>query len=234
MRMQRKLQTAVIAAVAAGAIGGCGGQTKVSSRSLQSRLAPASVAPGFTLLRTLDWSDPVNLVGEGFGLPERTHPSQGVQEVRSVGFEGAAGEQLNQGGPMGQTINSGVVRLDSAANANKLRSWMHSEDLQQPCFAQCIFSPRNMAIPGVPGATAVQQVSIGVPPPPPLPPPAFRRRLAGRRFVVPPTAGAPSHYLAEFTIGPYLYFVATFATGGRSQFVAGVKQYYDIVKRMPS
>src|SRR5437588_10152574 len=89
----RGLATVFVAAVGGIVLlTGCGGTSKVSAASLHSRLAPESVAPGFHLERTLDLTDPVNLVVEGIHLPERTHPSQAVSEVTSSGFEGAAGE----------------------------------------------------------------------------------------------------------------------------------------------
>src|SRR5207244_3165083 len=58
------------------ALSGCGKSShKVSAASLKSRLAPLSIAPhGFHLLRTLDWSDPVDLATEGMQAPEITHP----------------------------------------------------------------------------------------------------------------------------------------------------------------
>lgn len=223
------------------AVAGCGGQTKVSASALRSRLAPESVAPGFNLERTLDWSDPVNLVGEGIRLPEATHPSQGVSEIRGAGFEGAAGEQLNRGGPNGQTITTGVIKFASAANAAKVRDWMHGEDLQEPCFSQCIFTPLNLPVAGIPGATAVRQVPNARSGPPPGGPPPGARLPGGRRVVigVPPGAppgastGPPTNFLIEFAIGRYLYFAAT-QGGTPAQFSAGARQYYDDVRKLPA
>jgi hypothetical protein len=102
---------------------------------------------------------------------------------------------------------------------------MHSQDLQQPCFASCIFSPRNLPVPGVPDGKAAKQVPTGAAsgPPPGLP--------AGAK--VPAGAGPPTRYLVEFTVGPYLYFAHTEGdakTGPR--FVAVTKHYYDRVKNL--
>src|SRR5260370_40846520 len=105
--VSRLAQAGAVAAAGICVVAGCGGQSKVSSTALMPRLAPESAAPGFHLERTLDWSDPTNLVGEGIRLPERTHPSQAVSEIHGAGFEGAAGEQLNQGGPTGSAITAG-------------------------------------------------------------------------------------------------------------------------------
>jgi hypothetical protein len=233
--LQRAAVAAVFVSAGAALVVGCGGTSKVSSASLDSRLAPVSVAPGFHLERTLDWSNPVNLVGEGFRLPEATHPSQGVSEVNGSGFEGSAGEQLNVGGPTGQTITTGVVRFSSPANATKVRDWMHKQDLQQPCFAQCVFSPVNLPAPAIPGAVAVRQLPSGFP----GPPAAVRRAAAraGHPIRVPPPGGPggpPTNYLAEFTIGKYLYFAQTSGTGTSAQFLRGLSAYYSDVSKLSS
>ena len=231
--LQRPAAAALFAVAGASLAFGCGTST-VSSASLDSRLAPESVAQGFHVERTLDWSNPVNLVGEGFKLPEATHPSEGVSEVNASGFEGAAGEQLNVGGPLGQTITTGVIKVSSAADATKLRDWMHAQDLQQPCFAQCVFSPSNLPAPGVPGAVAVEQL----PPPAPSPPPAVRQAAArAHRPVVVAgpggQSGPPTTYLTEFTIGKYLYFAWT-QGGTPPQFLHGLRTYYTAVSKMSS
>src|SRR5205085_10001820 len=112
---------ACVATAGLGGLTGCGSNSNVSANSLKPRLLPASLAPGFHLLRTLDWSDPVNLVGEGIFLPEATHPSQAIKEVRDAGFRGAAGEDLNRGGPTGDDVRTGVVKFKSSGSANKVR-----------------------------------------------------------------------------------------------------------------
>jgi hypothetical protein len=216
------------------ALTGCGKSShKVSAASLKSRLAPLSIVPhGFHLLRTLDWSDPVDLAGEGIRAPEITHPSQVIAEIRSRGFQGAAGEQLNQGGPTGTTITTGVIKLSSAANATKLRDWMHKQDLTQPCFAQCIFSPRNFAISGVPNLTAVRQVPNQRAPS--GPPPGVK---VPKGVKLPPGAasGPPTNYLFEFTIGKYLYFAwGQGEAKDAAKFVTGARTYYSAVKGLPS
>src|SRR5437660_12533017 len=105
------LVVAACSLAALGGLTGCGSKAKVSAVSLNPRLLPASFVPGFHLLRTLDWSDPVNLVGEGLFLPEATHPSQAVKEIRGAGFRGSAGEDLNRGGAAGQDVRTGVIKL---------------------------------------------------------------------------------------------------------------------------
>ena len=225
---KRILMAVATSVVMAGLVGltGCGGGggSEVSASSLKPRLLPVSLTPGFHLLRILDWSDPVNLVGEGIFLPEATHPSAAVKEVRDADFRGASGEQLNRGGPNGDDIRTGVVKFKSAGGAEKVRDWMHSEDLQQPCFAQCIYSPRNLAIPGIPGAQAVRQVPSAQQPPGTPPPGVKLPRVV-------PGGGPPIRYLTEFTIGDYLYFISTQGdAAARARFVAGTQQYYKRVK----
>jgi hypothetical protein len=220
---------ACVAAAALGGLTGCGGDSTVSASSLKPRLLPASLTPGFHLLRTLDWSDPVNLVSEGIFLPELTHPSDAVKEVRDADFQGAVGEQLNRGGPNGNDIRTGVVKFKSDSGAEKVRDWMHREDLQQPCFAQCIFTPRNLALAGVPGVEAVQQVPSAQPPG--TPPPGVKLPPGVTAPRVPPGSGPPTRYLAEFTIGHYLYFLSTEGNAAaRAKFVTATQQYYKRVK----
>jgi hypothetical protein len=61
MKREFLVGACLTAAVAIASCGGSGGE-EVSSASLQGRLLPASALPGFGVQRTLDWSDPVNLV----------------------------------------------------------------------------------------------------------------------------------------------------------------------------
>jgi hypothetical protein len=220
---------AVLSAFAAISVAGCGGgSATVSSASLAPRLLPSSLAPGYFLERTLDWRDPVDLVGEGIFLPQITHPSQAVKLIRADGFEGASGEQFTQGAG-GPELLTGVVKFSSAADAQKVRDWMHNEDLQQPCFSACIFSPQNYVVAGVRGARAVRQVAH--PPAPPSRPPGPPRRRAV--IVSPVGIGAPpTRFLVEFTVGRYLYFASTAAPSPAvSRIAAGTRQYYERVKR---
>ena len=90
---------------------------------------------------------------------------------------------------------------------------MHSQDLQEPCLTACIFSPTNLPIPGVPTATAVEQ--------------APNRLLASLH----PQNVPPSHYAAEFTDGPYLYFVNLDAPhSAANRVVKGIRDYFHQVQ----
>jgi hypothetical protein len=219
-------------------VAGCGGgdDNEVSADSLKPRLVPATALPGFGLERRLDWSDPVNLVGEGMFLPEATRPTAAVSELKDAHFEGAAGEVLRKGSGFDATeVHIGVAKFKSAADANKVRDWMHKQDLQQPCFVECIFNPRPASIAGVPGARFVVQTPSAVPPPPK----GASGGEDGPRATINPPAGAPpgvsgppSNYVAEFTIGPYLYWMYLQAEPkDKGQVVAGVKLYYAHAKK---
>ncbi len=195
------------------ACGGDDGSDKVSAASLKNRLLPASALPGFRQQRTFDWGDPVNLVGEGLLLPEATHPSSGVKMFEDAGFEGAVGERLTIGTPpdLGE-VTVGVVKLASADGARQAREWMHAQDLHQPCYEACIFSPRELPISSVPTATAVQQVP---------------------NSGAPKEGGPPTHYFVEFTEGPYLYFSNT--DGSREdarRVIAATQLYYKHVRKL--
>jgi hypothetical protein len=208
-----------IALVSVVLVAGCGGgDSKVSASSLNPRLLPSSSLPGFRLERKLDLSDPVNLVGEGIALPEATHPSAAVKEFESAGVQGASGEVFKQGGGLDATeVHIGTARFGSGGNADKVRKWMHGQDLQQPCFSQCAFSPRPTRLPGVPNSAAVVQVATA--------PPAA------------PGVVAPANYRAEFTSGPYLYWVwfrGDASAKTKAEFVAGLKLYYRHAKQQPA
>jgi hypothetical protein len=203
------------------ALAGCGdsGGGKVSSASLQSRLLPASSVPGFGLQRTLDWSDPINLVGQGLSLPQVTRPSVAVNEFKDAQLRGSAGEVLATGAGVNATeAVVGVARFKSESDANRVRDWMHTQDLHQPCFGQCIFAPGPVSVQGIPSLRFVVQSSHA----PPLPPGSPR----GARVA------APANYLAEFTVGPYLYWAVLHGeSGAQPRFEQSLKRYYAHAKQ---
>jgi hypothetical protein len=211
---------AVACVLACAAVAGCGGSSgsKVSSASLQPRLLPSSDVPGFGLERTLDWSDPVNLVGEGLFLPERTRPGSAVREFTGAHFRGAAGEWLTSGigGENETEARLGVAQFQSAADASRVRDWMHREDLMQPCYSQCIFAPGPASIAGIPSVRYAVQIGHVPPPPKGVRPPPGARVFQG-----------PANFLAEFTMGPRLYWAVLHAgPPARARFEAGIKLYY--------
>jgi hypothetical protein len=205
----------LLAALSLALVSGCGGGGKVSATSLDPRLLAASSVPGFRLERTLDWSNPVNLVGEGVALPDITHPSAGVKEFQSAHLKGGAGEVLIRGGGLNASeIHIGVAKFDSTSDAAKVRSWMHGQDLQQPCFVVCAFKPQPMKLSGVPNSAAVVQTTAGGKP-----------------------GSGPANYRAEFTVGPYLYWVwlpGDASAKTKSRFETGLGRYYRHAKQQKS
>jgi hypothetical protein len=208
-----------IGLAATGCGGGGGGGGTVSSSSLAKRLLPASAIPGFGLQRTLDWTDPVNLVGEGLFLPQSTHPSTAVKELTDAHLEGAAGEVLTNGsGPDATDVRVGVAQFKSASDANAVRDWMHTQDERQPCFSQCMFTTKTVALTGIPSGRFVVQ-SAHIPPPPHAPP--------GAKI-----EASPATYLAEFTLGRYLYWTSLQADSrAKARFEKGLQLYYAHAKR---
>jgi len=82
---------------------------------------------------------------------------------------------------------------------------MHGQDLQEPCVAACVFRPQPMKLSGVPDSAAVVQAVIGEP------------------------VSGPANYRAEFTRGPYLYWVwfqGNPSETTKSRFAAGISRYY--------
>jgi len=201
----------LLAALVPALVTGCGGGGKVSATSLEPRLLPASALPGFSQARTLNWSDPVDLVGEGVALSGFTHPSAGVKMFRSAHLKGASGEILARGSGLDtEEIHIGVAKLGSAEDAVKVRNWMHGLDLQQPCFTACVFKPQTVKVAGVPGSEAVVQTTTGGKP------------------------GGPANYRAEFTTGPYLYWVwfqGDSDAKTKSGFELGLGRYYQHARR---
>ncbi len=223
MRIHQPGSAAVVMliAFAVGGMAGCGGagsSADVTAASLTPRLLPLAAipVPGFRQQRTFDWSDPIDLIGQGIPLPEATQPSSGVKAFEDAGFRGAAGERFAQGTPPNEgDVTIGVAKFTSPDGALQARDWVHGQDLQQPCYAACIYAPRNLPIPEVPTATAVQQVpTISSPQSDGQPP--------------------PMHYRVQFTVGPYLYFASTDGSPKDVQNVIGAAQlYYQHVQKLP-
>ena len=151
-------------------------------------------------------------MGQGIALPQFTYPSVAVKEFQTAHLQGAAGEVLRRG-VHGTDVVIGVAKFDSASDAAKAQSWMHSQDLQQPCYGVCIFSPRVVKLAGVPGSTVVAQ------------------------YVVPARPSDQANYRAEFAIGRYLYWI-WFSGDSRaktkSNFERGIATYYQHAKQQKS
>jgi hypothetical protein len=163
--------------------------------------------------RYFAWKNPIDVVAQGFALPEATAPSQGVEVVKKAGFDAGAGEVLTSGGA-GPRLVVDAIKFKSAAGATRVRDWLHGQDLMQPCFSVCSENVSNLKLASVPGARAAKQVPLSK-----LPrnsPPPFNR------------------YAVEFSMGPYLYVAEANAGPGTISprlFERGAKAYYDYVKR---
>ena len=225
--MKGRLFAVALFSATLGASGCGGGEKKVSPASLRPRLLPVSVVTpfGFGLQRTQDWSDPVNLIGEGLQLPQRTRPSEAVKEFADAHMEGSAGEIFQKGAGLNESqLAVGVARFASAADAERVREWMHREDLKQPCYSQCSFAPGSVSVKGFPAIKLVVQKGQAPPLPPGAPPAAKAHPPSG-----------PANYLTEFTIGPYLYWANLSAdAGAQSRFEEGVKLYYAHARQQKS
>jgi hypothetical protein len=220
-QMKGRLLVLVGLAVGLAATGCGGGGGKVSFASLRPRLLPASAVPGFGLQRTLDWSDPVNLVGEGVFLPQATHPSTAVKEFQGAHLEGAAGEVLTNGAGLDATdVRLGVARFKSASGATQVRDWMHKQDLEQPCFTQCVYTTHPTTVPGVPSVLLVVQSTH-------VPQPHINVKKIPPGVAPPQARGGPANYLAEFTVGSYLYWAVLQAdASAKAKFEQGVRLFY--------
>jgi hypothetical protein len=222
--MRSRSLVVVVCVIPIAAISGCGGSNEISAASLQPRLLSSSELPGLGLQRKFDWSDPVNLVGEGVAVPQTTQPSEAVKEFKAAGLKGAAGETfiLTSRAPGEETISTlGVAKFGSAASAERVRDWMHSQDRHQPCYGPCIFAPYVTSIAGIPNVRYVIQSGKAPPPPPGAP--------KGAKAV---TGAAPANYLAEFTIGQYLYWAILHGDStAKARFEKGLRLYYAHAKQ---
>jgi hypothetical protein len=166
--------------------------------------------------RYFEWKDPIDVVTQGFALPEATAPSQAVDVVKKAGFDAGAGEVLTNG-PTGPRLVVDAIKFDSPGGATQVRDWLHGQDLTQPCFSTCSESVSNLNLASVPGSKAAKQVPLSKPP---------------------PNSPEPfDHYAVEFSIGPYLYVGDIHGAPGSVSpklFEQGAKAYYDHVKRQQS
>lgn len=212
-RGARPAGLACLLALTAVAVGsGCGGGDDTSAASLKDQLLP----PGEVQLqveRTFQWENPTDFVVQGVLTSESTAPSDVIDPIDDAGFQAAAGEQLvtKRRDP---TVNVDVVGFDSEDGAREARDVLHKEDLKQPCFAQCVVSPTEYKVKGIPDSVAVHHVPNAGPPPPGL------FKFEG--------------YFVEFTIGRNLYVLQATGSPGsipEDRFQSGAKAYYEYASR---
>jgi hypothetical protein len=202
----------ICAALALGA--GCGGDDETSPASLKSRLVPASQLR-LEVVQPFEWDNSIDFSVEGVLLPAATKPSAAVDEIDDAGFDAGDGEILRPKGG-GPDIHVAVVKFDSDDGAVEIRDYLHGQDLQQPCFEACTVNPKELELKGVPNSKAVHQVPLPKSQIPPGAPPPFER------------------YVAEFTIGPYLYIADAGGAPGDTppaRFQRGVRTVYEYASK---
>ena len=208
------LRTALVLVASIGALTGCGGDDDgTSPASLKDQLLPVSELPGFKIVRTAEWDNPIDFAHEGIPLPEATPLSQAVDVFEDAGFEADVGERLvaAKGSPFeGPDANVGVVQLGSDEDARKALDYVRKEALKQPCFAVCAVDSREFAVAGIPGAKGVHHSPLRDPPPDA--PPPFE------------------DYGVVFTIGPRLYLIGSGGGPGqvkKEQVVGAARALYE-------
>jgi hypothetical protein len=163
--------------------------------------------------RYFAWKNPIDVVTQGFALPEVTAPSEGVKVVRKAGFDAGAGEVLSNG-PASPRLVVDAIKFKSAGGATKVRDWLHGQDLMQPCFSICSESVSNLNLASVPGSKAAKAVPLSKLP-----------RNSPEPF---------DRYAVEFSMGSYLYVGQINGGPGTISpklFEKGAKAYYDYAKR---
>jgi hypothetical protein len=179
------------------------------SADLKHFLPPPSQLGRLALERGLQWDKATDFLVQGTELPQDTAPSSAAAAIDDAGFQSGAGDVLvpKGGGP---PVHVDVASFDSSDGATQAQSYLHEQDLLQPCYAACTVDPQELSISSVPGAKAVHQVP-----------------LKGK---LPPNAGNPFEaYAAEFTIGSNLFYA--YASGSPGDippqiFEKGVTSFY--------
>jgi hypothetical protein len=154
-------------AVTGAVMAGCGGEgdDDVSAADLKQLLPPPSQLAPLQIERTFEWDNAIDFIVLGTVLPEDTAPSEAGGKMDDAGFQAAAGEQLVPKGG-GAPVLVDAARFDSADGTTEAQTYLHQQDLQQPCAGACVVSPQEFTIDDIPGATAVHQVPIKGPLPP--------------------------------------------------------------------
>jgi hypothetical protein len=222
MAARSVIRTAMLVASVAALVTatGCGGSDEgTDPASLKPRLLPASqFPPGFKLERPFEWDNPIDAAVQGLSLPQATDPSDAVDALKQAGFDAGAGEYLTtKQGENGPAVGISVYKLGSSDEARDLQTYMHKQDLQQPCYQICSEFPSELKVSGIPGVTAVKQIP--------------QKHL-------PKNAPPPfDHYIVEFTDGQYLYRGETYDGPNKvspARFEKSARDYYSHAKQQSS
>jgi hypothetical protein len=186
-----------------------------------TRGGPPPVAPTvapcrLSLKRTFDWANPVDFTFQGVPLPEPYSPSQAVDVIKNAGFEAAAGEAFASK-DRSVNVEVEVIKFRSEKGARTVLAWLHTRNLELPCYASCTELPSNLPVRGIPGAEGAQQQ-----PQPNLPPGGEQGFTA---------------YAVEFPIGEFLYVVQASGAPGSipaKEIVDRARALYKRVSQLPS
>jgi hypothetical protein len=205
----RKSAIALIAMLAAIGVAGCGDDDDdggASAAELKQRLVPAEDVQ-LEEDREFEWDNATDFVIQGLFVSELTAPSEYISAIEDAGFEAGAGEVLTSR-DHSVTAFVDVAAFDSEEGATEARDAVHSEDLKQPCYAECTVTPTEYEVEGIPDSVAVHHVP---------------NKAASPEF------GKFEAYHVEFTIGSDLYAVQ--ASGGpkvdEAEFLRGAKEVYE-------
>jgi hypothetical protein len=208
---RRSVLAALFLAVAAAA-SGCGGGEDITPASLSHLLLPAGQIRPLVLQRTFKWTDQTDFVVQGLYLPQSTLPSVAVDEIDKARFAAGAGE-LAFGPGGGPRVMVDVAAFDSDTGAERVREFLHAEDLREPCYGACPVTPRNHPMPGIPDSKGIHQVPNGIKP-----------ALGVSPF---------ERYAVEFTIGRNLFVVDAIGAPGEipeGRFDSSAKRIFEYAR----
>jgi hypothetical protein len=172
-------------------------QPRALRQGRRTPILPHGAPCRLSLKRTFTWANPVDFTVQGVPLPEAFSPSKAVDFIKKAGFDAAAGQQYTT---KDRSLNVQVeaIKFRSKQGVRDVLAWLHARNLELPCYGSCTEIPSNLAVSGIPGAKAAQQV-----PQPHLPPGGEQGFTA---------------YAIEFPIGNFLYVVQ--ASGAPGAFTA--------------
>jgi hypothetical protein len=188
--------------------GGCGDDDdgdSPSTASLEGLIPPPSAFGPLDVQREFTWDNPFDYVIQGLLLPQATAPSEAFEEMEDAGFSAGAGQELaNADNP---PVIVSVAAFGSEEEATEVQEYLHEQDLQQPCFAECTVDPQEFEVSDPSEATAVHYVPI-------------EDQSDPRAF--PP----PDGYAAEFVVGSQVFYVHTEGVA-EEDFLKGLQAFYD-------
>jgi hypothetical protein len=200
----------VLAVVALGALlsAGCGEDEADTSPSELRRLLIALPDPRVEIDRRLDWEEPAQFVAQGLSLADSIEPAQVVGRIDEAGFEAGTAKVFTpaSGTPR---AHEEVVKFESPGGARTALDYLHSLDRIRPCTG-CGMLVEVLPLEGVPGGKAA------------------------RHSPRPGGEGSYEQYMAEFTVGPYLFIGRVGGPPGvipPAAFFAGIRALHEVAQR---